>query len=145
MPPFSPVDHKEKTPEDRAAVLAWVASQVGFEGTEPTSPAAFVGTWHFRFFRADLPDAPWFATRTLHADGTATQTATDGSFQNENDRWVLNQDGSFSFWSYVEPMPDYGIPEPTYSEDRWNARFRDTDTFILVNGDGSLIEYHERA
>ncbi len=68
----------------------------------------------------------------------------DGSSERPLDKWRLNDDGSFSEWYYVEAMPDYGIEEPGYSEERYHVLFRDADTFIQFNGDGSLIKLYVR-
>lgn len=42
-------------------------------------------------------------------------------------------------------MPEYGIKEPTYAEDRYHVLIKDEGEFVLFNGDGSLIKVYERA
>jgi len=144
MTDFSPIDHKEKSLEDRAAVLEWVQDQIGFLGSRALDTSAFVGEWQYRFVGPGTDDAPWLALTSLSQDGSARSTAADGSFDNDTDRWAFNEDGSFSHWTYVDAMPEYGLREPTYSEDRYHVLFKDEHSFVLFNGDGSLIEYYER-
>lgn len=140
MTDFSPIDHKEKSHEDRAAVLEWVQGQVGFSGSRPTDARAFFGVWQCHYVGVGGGQK----TKKLDESGLAQSIAEDGTYENLDDRWVFNEDGSFSYWSYVDAMPEYGLLEPTYSEDRYHPLFRDCDAFVLFNGDGSLIELHER-
>ncbi len=135
------IDHKDKLGEQRKAVFAEVQERVGFTGTPPKGASDFLGDWTYRFLSKTEP----FAYKRFHADGRAPGKAVDGSFDNPNDRWRLNEDGSFSDWYYIEPMPEYGIEEAGHGEERYHVLFRDADTFILFNGDGSLIMIYERA
>ena len=41
-------------------------------------------------------------------------------------------------------MPEYGIDEPTYSEDRYHVLVKDDAFFVLFNGDGSLVMVYEK-
>jgi len=144
MTDFVPIDHREESAEDRAALFNWVQGQIGFSGYHASNAAAFLGAWQWRFVGLGSDSAPWFAVNNLGQDGSARSTATDGSFDNDKDRWAFNEDGSFSYWTYADEMPEYGILEPSYSEDRYHVLFKDENAFVLFNGDGSVIEYHER-
>ena len=137
----SPIDHKDKSHKYRDTVFNEVRQRVGFEGKSPKDAAAFLGDWVYRLQSAD---AEPLAYQSFHADGRAPLKMVDGSSESPNDRWKLNDDGSFSDWYYVEAMPDYGIEEPGNAEERYHVLFRGADTFIQFNGDGSLIKYYER-
>ena len=139
MPP--PIDHKDKSHKYRDAVFNEVRQRVGFEGKPPTNAAAFLGDWVYRLQSAN---AEPLAYQSFYADGRAPLEMIDGSSKSPNDRWKLNEDGSFSDCYYVEAMPEYGIEEPGHAEERYHVLFRDADTFILFNGDGSIIKYYER-
>jgi len=82
---------------------------------------------------------------SFHADGTAPAKAVDGTWDNPKDYWQFNADHSFSELSYVEAMPEYGLDEPTYSEDRYHVLKNGEGEFVLFNGDGSLILIFSRA
>ena len=118
---------------------------MGFKGTPPTGPDFCLGDWIYRFH---IPNVPEHAQRqvyqSFHTDFSAPARARDGSFDNTKDRWAFNDDKSLSLWSYVEAMPDYGIDAPTYSEDRYHVLIKDPDSFVLFNGDGSLIMVYTR-
>jgi hypothetical protein len=144
MSDFTPIDHKEKSQSDRAAVLKWVQGTIGFEGCKPSDASDFSGEWRSRFARLSTEQGPWFAIKSLKQNGSVRSTAVDGSFESDKDRWAFNSDGSFSYWSYCDAMPEYGMSEPTMTEDRYHALFNGNDVFVLFNGDGSLIELHER-
>jgi len=65
--------------------------------------------------------------------------ALDSSYDNPQDRWVFHEDKSLSIWTYINPMPEYGIDEPTYQEDRFHALKMNEKKFVLFNGDASII------
>ena len=139
------IDHKDEPVAYRDAVFAAVQAQLDFTGTSPMDAKQFLGSWRYKHHWTHDPDNPNpTAYQDLLAGGLAPSKAIDGSFENPNDRWQLNEDMSLSIWSFVEAMPDYGIPEPTYSEDRYYALFEGDDRFVLFNGDGSIIIDYER-
>ena len=139
------IDHKDKPGEYRDQVFAYVRTKVGFEGRKPMGVSDFVGDWQYWMFDPFKEDqgAP-YAFQSFTADWRAPLRAADRSFENPQDRWKLNEDMSLSQWSYIDPMPDYGIDEPTYSEDRFHALVNGDDQFVLFNGDGSIIMLYER-
>lgn len=140
-----PIDNKDEPGQYRREVFEDVQAQLGFKGAPPTRAEAFLGDWLYRFhWRHDTRNTTPTARQSFQKDGYAPAKALDGSFENPKDRWVLNEDMSLSIWSHVDAMPDYGIPEPTYSEDRYHVLLNGPDTFVLFNGDGSIIMIYER-
>ncbi len=140
------IDHKDEPGAYRTAVFEAVQRTLDFKGEEPTDRNVFFGDWVCRFgnpysIGASLPTS----YQSFDPDGNAPAKAIDGTWQNLKDRWALNSDHSFSLWSYVEPMPEYGIDEPTYSEERYHVLMKSTEEFVLFNGDGSLILIYTRA
>ncbi len=141
------IDNKDEPGEYRAAVFDQVQNELGFSGEPPSGPAIFLGDWvtvtQIHGLRPTEPVPP-SAVRSFLEDGTTPLKAVDGSFEYTKDRWVLNDDGSFSIWAFVEPMPEYGIFEPMHSEDRYHVIMNGSDKFVLFNGDGSLMMLYER-
>jgi hypothetical protein len=82
--------------------------------------------------------------QTFRDDGSSSSKAMDGSWENTKDRWKLNSNLSFSLWSYVDAMPEYGIDEPTYSEESYHVLIKNQNEFVLFNGDGSLLMVYSR-
>ena len=41
-------------------------------------------------------------------------------------------------------MPEYGIEQPTYSEDCYHVLIKSGEEFVLFNGDGSLVMVYAR-
>ena len=139
------IDHKDKMGAQRAAVFAEVQAQLGWQGAQPVSGRFAHGDWTYRHHWRHDPDNPApTAHQELRADGTAPSRAVDGSFEAPNDRWVFNDDASLSLWFYADPMPEYGLDEPSYTEERFHVLIRDADCFALFNGDGSIIKIYER-
>jgi hypothetical protein len=138
-----PVENED---ENREAVFQEVQSELGFRGTRPADGTFALGDWVWRYHWRHAPEkSEPVSEQSYNADGSAPAKALDGSYDNPKDRWVFNEDRTLSRWSYVDPMPEYGIDEPTYSEDRFHVLVRDADTFALFNADGSVIMVHERA
>ena len=139
------MDHKNEPGERGDAVLNYVRTQLGFEGHALVDESQVLGDWICRFHWPHDPEkSKPFAYQSFLKDGSAPSKAVDGSFENLKDRWKCNEDKSFSLWTYAEPMPEYGITEPTYSEGRHHALFNGTDMFALFNRDGSVIMVYER-
>ena len=139
------IDHKDERGEHRDAVFDYVRQNLGFTGSEPTNAEFCLGDWKCSFFQPHLPEKfKPFTYQSFRSDGSAPAKAIDGSFDNPKDRWVLNDDIGFSLWTYVEPMPEYGIEEPTFSEDRYHVLIKDQNQFVLFNGDGSIVMVYER-
>ena len=139
------IDNKDKSAAHRTAVFEEVQRVLDFTGSPPSASEFFHGRWIYRFHVPYAAEqSANFAFQSFHADGAAPIAAVDGSFNSPKDKWVLNDDGSFSCWSFVEPMPEYGITEATYSEDRYHVIVKNQDEFVLFNGDGSLIMVYLR-
>jgi hypothetical protein len=139
------IDHKDEPGEYRAAVFAAVQKTLGFKGEPPTGPTVFVGDWICRIGNPySIATEPPMSYQTFRPDGSSSARAMDGSWENTKDRWKLNGDLSLSLWSYVEAMPEYGIDEPTYSEERYHVLVKTQNEFVLFNGDGSLILVYSR-
>lgn len=139
------IDHKDKPGEYRNSVFEAVQETLKFKGEKPPGLEVFLGNWVCRFGNPySIEGAPVTSYQSFLQDGSATEKAVDGSWQNLKDRWKFNDDGSFSLWSYVEPMPEYGIDKPTYSEERYHVLMKHSDEFALFNGDGSLIKVYTK-
>lgn len=139
------IDHKDEPGEYRAAIFEAVQSTLGFKGEPPSGPAVFIGDWVCRTGNPySIATEPLVSYQTFRADGSSLARAMDGSWENMKDRWELNSNRSFSLWSYVDAMPDYGIDEPTYSEERYHVLVKNQDEFVLFNGDGSLLMIYSR-
>lgn len=140
------VDNKDK-PDVRDEVFADVQRELGFEGHTPSDSAYFVGSWTctFRHDFKTWDDSSPNLVRSFHADGAAPAKAIDRSWEGPKDRWKFNDDQSFSEWTYGDPMPEFDIDEPTYTENRFHVLMRSPDAFVLFNGDGSLILIYLRA
>lgn len=139
------IDHKDEPGEYRNSVYEGVQETLKFKGEKPASPEALLGDWVVRFGNPySISAAPVTSYQSFLEDGAAPAKAADGSWQSVKDRWKFNDDGSFSLWAYVDPMPEYGIDEPTYSEERYHVLMKNSDEFVLFNGDGSLIQVYTR-
>ena len=138
------IDHKDQPGEYRAAVFAEVQRRLSFRGETPADPAFFLGDWVCRFARDSSEQSPPHCYRSFFPDGTAPARAADGAWSTPKDCWKLNEDRSFSLWSYVEAMPEYGIEQPTYSEDCYHVLMKNGEEFVLFNGDGSLVMVYAR-
>lgn len=141
-----PIDHKDEPGEHREGVFTYVRQTVGYTGSTPVGPDYFLGDWVWGFLVPGSYDqfTP-FARKSFDADGSAPGKALDGSSESPNDRWVLNEDMSFSEWTYVDPMPEYGHDKPTMQEDRYHVLIKDADEFVLFNGDGSIVMIYRKA
>lgn len=139
------IDHKDEPGEYRNSVFARVQETLKFKGDKPAGPEAFLGSWAVRFGNPySIEAAPVTSYQSFLEDGAAPARAADASWKNLKDRWKFNDDGSFSLWAYVEPMPEYGIDESTYSEERYHVLMKNSDEFVLFNGDASLIQVYTR-
>lgn len=139
------IDHKDEPGEYRAGVFAEVQKTLGFKGEPPSNTTVFIGDWICRTGNPySISTEPLTSYQTFRADGISSSRAMDGSWENTRDRWELNRNHSFSLWSYVEAMPEYGIEEPTYSEERYHVLMKNKDEFVLFNGDGSLLKIYSR-
>ena len=139
------IDHKDKPGEFRDAVLDDIRQSLGSIGSEPTNAEFFLGDWKCGSLHPSLPEKFKPSTyQSFRSDGSAPEKAIDGSFDNPKDRWVLNDDIGFSLFTYVEPMPEYGIDEPTFCEDRYHVLIEHQNRFVLFNGDGSIVRVYER-
>lgn len=140
------IDHKDEPGDYRRAVFDSIQREFDFLGKRAADETCFIGDWTYRYHvPTGLADKTACVSIGFHPDGTAPNRAADGSFDNPKDRWAFNEDKSLSLWSYVEPMPEYGIDEPTYSEDRYHVLVKDDAFFVLFNGDGSLVMVYEKA
>lgn len=128
------IDHKDEPGEYRAGVFERVQQTLKFKGMAPKDRKSFFGDWV-----CQIENSPPKSYQSFSSNGDAQSRAVDGSWQSLKDKWEFNEDHSFSLWSYVEPMPEYGINEPTYSEERYHVLIKNEEAFVLFNGDGSLI------
>lgn len=141
------IDNKDKPGQDRDAVFEEVQRELNFRGQTPTDAVFFIGDWTCTYSSnfASWDNLPPDVFRSFFADGAAPGRAVDGTWDQPKDRWKFNEDKSFSDWTYIDPMPEYGIDKPTFSEDRYHVLIRSPDKFVLFNGDGSLIMIYSRA
>lgn len=139
------IDHKDEPDEYRAGVFVAVQKTLGFKGEPPSGPAVFVGDWVRRTGNPhSIATKPLMSYQTFRADGSSSSKAMDGNWENTRDRWELNSNRSLSLRSYIDAMPEYGIDEPTYSEERYHVLVKNRDEFVLFNGDGSLLMIYSR-
>lgn len=134
-------------PDDDIDLLyAEIRRLFGIAGTTPTDASPFLGDWTYRhYWRHDPGATEPSGHHSFAADGAAPNRARDGSFDNPHDRWSFNEDGTLSLWLHTGTMPEYGIDQPTYSEDRFHVLLTGPDDFVLFNGDGSVILLYRRA
>ncbi len=139
------IDHKDEPGAYRIAVFAEVQRRIGWSGETPEDRSFCEGDWVYRFAPFNPSDeSPAFAYVSFFSDGAASSRAVDGTWHSPANRWAFNDNRSFSYWSYIEPMPQYGIDEPTYSEDRYHVLTNGRREFVLFNGDGSLVQVYTR-
>lgn len=144
-------DHNQADPTNQIfacdeGVLEEVQKQLDFIGFTPEEPSFFVGDWTSCL--KSIPDKTKTEIVSKHRffqDGRLHTKDADESFEARNDRWVFNSAESISIWQYVEAMPEYGIEEPTYSEDLYNVICKNNDEFALFNADGSIIFIYTRS
>jgi len=139
------IDHKDEPGAYRDAVFDSIRRNLGFTGSAPANAEFCLGDWTCSLFQPFAPEKyKAFTYQSFRSDGSAPARAVDGSFDTPKDRWALNDDIGFSLWAYVEPMPEYGIKEPTFSEDRYHVLIKDQNEFVLFNGDGSIVLVYSR-
>jgi hypothetical protein len=134
------IDHKDQPGEYRASVFQEVQLKLKFKGEQPKDRNIFLGDWVCRF-----GDSEPKSFQSFTPDGNTSSKAVDGTWESKKDRWELNTDLSFSLWAYTEPMPEYGINEPTYSEERYHVLIKSKNEFVLFSGDGSSILVYSKA
>ncbi|MBL3574913.1 hypothetical protein JMK10_15285 [Rhodovulum sulfidophilum] len=137
----SRIDHKDEPGLYRDAVFQEVRQQISFVGSAPESSHAFLGDWVCRLQSINAEPLEY---RSFFEDGRSPGKMVDGTSESPNDQWKLNEDGSFSEIAFIEVMPEFDMDEPSFDEQRYHVLFRDKDTFVLFNGDGSLIKFYER-
>ena len=140
------IDHKDEPGEHRKAVFKYVRSQIGNDGYTPNKFSEFCGTWIGDLVPASGQTAGGTLRKkiTINPDGLAPSKSLESDWECPKDKWQLNENGSLSQWSYVEPMPEYGIDEPTYEEECLHVLFISKDVFVTFNGDASLVFRYTR-
>ena len=138
------IDHKDEPGEYRNAVFSEVQKLLNFTGHKPNDANAFLGDWECSInpYLEGHSEPKYY--QSFLSDGSAPVKACDGSYENPKDKWEFNKDNSISLWTYVEAMPEYGLEEPTYSEDCYHVLIKNENEFVLFNGDGSLIFHYKR-
>jgi hypothetical protein len=73
----------------------------------------------------------------LRPDGTAVvEMAEQPPSAGE---WRLNLDGTFGLLRWCPPIPEYGITEPQFDEDRRHLAALADGRLVAWNGDGSSV------
>ncbi len=139
------IDSKDKPGAYRTAIFEEVQQVLKFKGEAPASQNVFLGDWVCRLVNLSSPDVSRLWSHTsFYPDGNASSKGADGRRTSLKDRWKFNSDHSFSLWIYSDPMPEYGLNEPTYTEERYHVLMKSADEFILFNGDASLVFIYSR-
>ncbi len=134
-----PVDHKDKPGKYRQQVRAGVFSRVGAQGRPVASREPLVGDWAVSFVGLHGEKLEQRFVYRLKPDGSAVIEMNPEPPSTEN-KWRLNEDGSFSMLVWVAAMPEYGLPDPCHEEERMHLAALPHGRFVLWNGDGSLVE-----
>lgn len=135
----APIDHKDEPGEYRQRVRSNVFDRVGVRGEPVASADQFVGSWRVHFVGMRGETSGQSSVYRLSTGGRAVVESA-GQPPAENDRWRLNADGSVSWLVWCAAMPEYGLPEPTYQEQRMHAAALSDGRLVLWNGDGSLVK-----
>jgi len=137
------IDHRDLSGEHREGVFRFISEALCLDGERPPSADFFIGDWTMAFFDG-RGRAPHEQIR-FNEDGSAPCKALDGSYDNPKDGWEFHNDCTVSLWTHIDPMPQYGINEPTYEENRYHALKGGENRFVLINGDGSIVMIFERS
>lgn len=133
MSGFSPIDHKDSDREYRSLVRTSVEGRVGGKLRDITSASELVGDW---------VQTPTFShdgsptVRRFHEDGTCTLEL--GPQKLPEAKWRILP-GVFVEETWCDPMPDYGIDEGCWSEERYHCALCDDGRVVYWNGDSSLL------
>jgi hypothetical protein len=138
MEDYDPVDHKDTPGEYRSAVRSGVFKRVGEVGTGLTSREQLIGDWTARFVGMHGETLGKPIVYRLRPDGQAI-IEMEGQPPSTRNEWRLNADGTFSLMVWCDAMPKYGLLEPTLEEGRMHAVALESGSFVLWNGDGSLV------
>jgi hypothetical protein len=139
------IDHKDEYGEYRERVRASVLRELGVEGQgEPiANREPMIGWWNVAL-NPSLEQCPTEAVSVYHlrADGSCfVRTIIGQRTFEENGRWRLNDDGTFSIF-YVSP-PDPSVPGLEHGgteESRYFLLGLPDGRRVLWNGDGSLVK-----
>ena len=136
-----PVDHKDEPGEYRERVRAGVLGRVGAQGSAVTSREKLVGDWLVGFVGFQGQEPKQAFVYRLTSDGKAVIEMT-GQLASTENKWRLNEDGSFSMLVWIAAMPEYGLrpTQPMKKSGCTSAVPLPDGRFVLWNGDGSLVK-----
>lgn len=132
MADFAPIDHKDSDAEYRELVRQTTEQIVGAKLLEIVNAEEFHGQWQVT--HPPLNIEPHICE--FFPNGTHAHQFSDA--EKPSDKWSFDS-GVLVEETWFDPMPDYGIEEGGFEENKYHGAKTEDGCIAIWNGDGSIL------